>query len=81
MQRGARVFEVTADPYSIKSWIRQEDGTSMEYNNSYKKHFFMSKQQICAKAVSKASLIGDHEEELKYLKKYYLKRDDLKGLL
>ena len=27
MQRGARVFEVTMDPYSIETWVRQEDGT------------------------------------------------------
>lgn len=27
MQRGARVFEVTMEPYSISTWVRQEDGT------------------------------------------------------
>lgn len=27
MQRGARVFEVTMEPYSIETWVRQEDGT------------------------------------------------------
>lgn len=27
LQRGARVFEVTLDPYSIDTWVRQEDGT------------------------------------------------------
>lgn len=27
MQRGARVFEVTMNPYKITTWVRQEDGT------------------------------------------------------
>jgi len=27
MMRGARVFEVTQNPYSIKTWVRQEDGS------------------------------------------------------
>jgi hypothetical protein len=27
MQHGARVFEVTLDPYSVDTWVRQEDGS------------------------------------------------------
>lgn len=30
--RGARVFEMTKDPWNIDTWVREEDGTVVRYN-------------------------------------------------
>ncbi|CDW83053.1 metallophosphoesterase [Stylonychia lemnae] len=32
IKKGARVFEITQEPYNIKTWIRQEDGT-IDFND------------------------------------------------
>eukprot|EP00347_Sterkiella_histriomuscorum_P014383 403361077 len=32
MLKGARIFEITENPYTIETWIRQEDGTKMVQN-------------------------------------------------
>lgn len=41
---GARVFELTLEPYSIKSWIREESGDKIEYSKKHTKSFFQPKQ-------------------------------------
>lgn len=81
MQRGARVFEVTMNPYSIKTWVRQEDGTVRIENKSKTRGIFDFAQTKCGGALGKALKIDPHDVELQYLREYYLRRSDLQHLV
>lgn len=81
MQRGARVFEVTLEPYSIETWVRQEDGTIHKENQSNAKSTLDFPQTKCGGALTKANNIDPHDVEMKYLRDYYLSRADLKHLV
>lgn len=81
MQRGARVFEVTMNPYSIETWVRQEDGSVQKETSSTYRASNESPQTKCGKAYGKAMNIDPNNEELKYLREYYLRRSDLKHLV
>jgi hypothetical protein len=64
MQRGSRVFEVTMNPYSIKTWVRQEDGTKHEEVTTNTRGYFDYPQTKCCGAVEKAANIQAHYEEM-----------------
>eukprot|EP00349_Pseudokeronopsis_sp_Brazil_P000071 CAMPEP_0202956268 /NCGR_PEP_ID=MMETSP1396-20130829/775_1 /ASSEMBLY_ACC=CAM_ASM_000872 /TAXON_ID= /ORGANISM="Pseudokeronopsis sp., Strain Brazil" /LENGTH=280 /DNA_ID=CAMNT_0049673199 /DNA_START=284 /DNA_END=1126 /DNA_ORIENTATION=+ len=81
---GARVFQVTRDPYSVKTWVRQEDGSVHEETEAQKKSLLTGGQTRCCHALQKADMIGrihEDEEELAHLRQYYLKRADLMHLI
>ncbi|CDW88364.1 metallophosphoesterase [Stylonychia lemnae] len=81
MQRGARVFEVTLNPYKIETWVRQEDGTIHKELTPNSKPANIIPQTKCGGALQKANNINEHDVELRYLREYYLKRADLQHLI
>ena len=78
---GARVFEVTKDPYSIETWVRQEDGTISKESQSKPRDPTSKVQTMCGGMSGKADLIDPEDEELRFLREYYLRRPDLKHLI
>mmetsp|Transcript_143 Transcript_143/g.154 ORF Transcript_143/g.154 Transcript_143/m.154 type:complete len:156 (+) Transcript_143:659-1126(+) len=81
LQRGARIFEVTEDPYSVKTWVRQEDGSIHEESESQRKSWIGSDQTRCCASLQKFEMIPEDDEEMAHLKKYYQKRADLQHLI
>ena len=47
LKHGARVFEVTESPYSIRTWVRTSDGSIDEDTTPSKRSLFSSKQTLC----------------------------------
>lgn len=62
MKRGARVFEVTQDPYSIKTWIREDGGSIANETVAHKRKLFDFPQTQCC-GMAKPSLI-EHINDL-----------------
>ncbi|CDW79940.1 UNKNOWN [Stylonychia lemnae] len=81
MQQGARVFEITTNPYKISTWVRQEDGTIHKEVNTNSKPTSEVSQTKCGGSLGKADHVAQNYEEMKYLRDYYLKRHDLKHLV
>lgn len=81
MQRGARVFEVTESPFSIKTWVREESGEVKEQITSKHRRVTTMAQTECGGMDTKAQLLNDEPEEMMYLKDFYLRRPDLMHLV
>ena len=81
MKHGARVFEVTKEPYSIETWVREEDGTLLKQTQSKPRDPASPVQTKCGGMSGKAALIDPEDEEMEYLRDYYLSRPDLKHLV
>lgn len=81
MQRGARVFEVTESPFSIKTWVREESGEVKEQITSKHRRVTTMAQTECGGMDIKAQLLNDEPEEMMYLKDFYLRRPDLMHLV
>jgi hypothetical protein len=80
--QGARVFEITQDPYSIETWVREDGGNVVIETQSRPRDPFTSKPQTrCGGTLGKAQLIDPEDEELHFLREYYLRRADLKHLI
>eukprot|EP00742_Colponemidia_sp_Colp-10_P000495 GILJ01000539.1.p1 GENE.GILJ01000539.1~~GILJ01000539.1.p1 ORF type:complete len:403 (+),score=48.96 GILJ01000539.1:40-1209(+) len=67
-QKGARVIEITASPFSYRTWIRQEDGSVVDQPVSQKTAGPMVKQSVCAGAVGGARSNCEAFEEAYKLK-------------
>ena len=81
MKRGARVFEVTKDPYSIQTWVRADGGEKEVAVTSDHRRVTSTLQSECGGMDIKAKLLNDEPEEMSYLKEYYLRRPDLMHLI
>lgn len=68
MKKGARVFEVTKDPWSIETWVRSEAGDKeVEIKSEHRRQTQM-KQTLCGGMDTKAALLNDDTEEMKFLR-------------
>jgi len=54
MNRGARVFEITENPYSIKTWVREEGGEIKEEITSNHRRVTTFAQTECGGMETKA---------------------------
>lgn len=81
MKRGARVFEVTKDPYSIETWVRADGGDKEVAAQSQRRRVTQDVQTECGGMDIKAQMLNDDTEENKFLREYYLRRPDLMHLI
>lgn len=81
LKRGARVFEVTKDPWTIETWVRAEGGEKQVEITSQHRRQTSVAQTICGGMDTKAALLNDDTEEMKFLRQFYLKRPDLMHLI
>jgi hypothetical protein len=47
MRQGARVFEVTLEPYGIETWVREDGGSISVNGQSRKRSFFEQPETQC----------------------------------
>lgn len=81
MMQGARVFEITKEPFSIKTWVREESGEIKEESAPKHRALTIFPQTECGGVETKAALLNDETEEMLYIKEYYLRRPDLMHLV
>lgn len=65
MARGARVFEVTAEPYTIETWVREDGGKVVKNEAAQKRRLFDFPQSQCC-GMAKANML-EHIEKVKSL--------------
>lgn len=81
MQRGARVFEVTESPFSIKTWVREENGDIIEENTPKHRNLITKAQTECGGWETVLDILDNDPEEMEHQMQYYLRRPDLMHLV
>jgi len=69
------------EPYSVKTWVRQEDGTVHEETEQSARPASEPYVNICCNSLDKYQFLNEHDKEKDYLRKYYERRSDLQHLL
>ncbi|CDW79475.1 ser thr phosphatase family superfamily protein [Stylonychia lemnae] len=65
IQRGARIFEITLEPYSVKTWIREENGNIVNHTQPHSYPSFWPAQHKCCLAKVMGQVTANYEENKK----------------